>query len=193
MKVEEIKAVGMNGFALYGYPILFIERDGKVYRQVFYNPTSDYGYWELKYALDYTAYINSKGNMEEWKPNRHKFILFYDLHAPDKWKGNDYLLFQEDDEYERAIDFAKHYNHLFGGEIIEKTLVVVDVSYEIRLYNARRILDSFEWKKRRDVNNVIDAHRRYEAWQQLKQKETQKEKPKNVAELSKFGGLIEWV
>ena len=169
MRYEEIKAVGISNFALYGYPILFIERDGKVYRQVFYNPMSDYGYWELKNALSYTGYINSNGNMEEWKPNRHELLLFYDLNAPDIWKDAKYLLFQKDDEYKRAIDFAKYYHRIFkdeGAEIIEKTLVVIDVSHEIKIYNARSVLDILELKKRQELNRAIEDYEDYKRWQE---------------------------
>ena len=61
-----------------------------------------------------------------------------------------------------------HY-HLYkdkGAEIIEKTLVVIDVSHEIRLYNARRYLDILEFRKRKELDRAIEDYENYKRWQE---------------------------
>ncbi|GAG60352.1 unnamed protein product, partial [marine sediment metagenome] len=59
LEVEEIKLFGMGNFALYKEPIYFLSYKDRNYQQVFYNSSSDYGYWLLDRGLDYTSYINS--------------------------------------------------------------------------------------------------------------------------------------
>ena len=59
LEVKETRLFGVENFALYKEPIYFVNHKGRNYRQVFYNPGSDYGYWLLDRALNYTSYIKN--------------------------------------------------------------------------------------------------------------------------------------
>lgn len=169
LEVKEIKLFGVENFAVWKEPIYFLNYKDKNYRQVFYNPGSDYGYWLPGRALDYTSYINSQGNMEDWKPGSHKFLLFYDVNPPKYFKGYHYLLFVETKKLE-----VEEYEKTFDQKVFETTKELINCNYQVSIYNKRRTLDNIIFHKDRELQKVIEEYKRFQEWQkeeELKNKE----------------------
>jgi len=169
LEVKEIKLFGMGNFALYKEPIYFLTYKDRNYQQVFYNSSSDYGYWLLDRALDYTSYINSAGNMQDWEPNSHKYLLFYDVEPPKHFKDYNYLLFRETKKLE-----AEKYAKTFDQEIFETKKELINCSYQVSIYNKSRTLNNIIFHKDRELQKVIEEYKRFQEWQkeeELKNKE----------------------
>ena len=160
LEVIDITLSAMKGFALYKEPIYFLKYKNRYYRQVFYNSTSDYGYWELERALNYTSYLNSQGNMQDWNPKNNKLLLFYDTKAPTHWQDKyKYLLFMA-----TKGDEAGKYNKTFDNPILEVTKELIDCSYQISIYNKKRILDNTLFQSYRELRRVIEQHKQHQEW-----------------------------
>jgi hypothetical protein len=187
MDIEEVKLIGMKGFALYGEPIWFLKYSNENWRQVFYNPSSDYGYWRTEDALNYTSYINSDGNMDNWDPNRHKFLLFYDMDAPKYWDNWKYLMFIEDDK--DAEDSLNEYLELFNDEKtgrVEVTKYLINVTSQYDIYNQQRTLESKKWMLESELNDAIDREKKYREWKQDEEMATKEWKFKSNSHPGKF-------
>lgn len=169
LEVKEVRLFGVENFALWKEPIYFLTYKDRNYRQVFYNSSSDYGYWLPGRALDYTSYINSSGNTQDWKPGNHKFLLFYDTNPPKHFKGYHYLLFVETEKLE-----VEEYAKTFGQEVFETTKELINCSYQVSIYNKKRALEHITFYKDRELQMLIEDHKRYQEWQkeeELKNKE----------------------
>ena len=169
LEVKEIKLFGVENFAVWKEPIYFLNYKDGHYRQVFYNPGSDYGYWLPGRALDYTSYINSQGNVEDWKPGSHKFLLFYDVNPPKHFEGYHYLLFVETKKLE-----AEKYENTFEQKIFETKKELINCSYQVSIYNKRRTLNNVIFHKDRELQRVIEEYKRFQEWkkeEELKNKE----------------------
>lgn len=172
LEVKEIRLFGVENFALYKEPIYFLTYKNRNYRQVFYSPSSDYGYWKLERALEYTSYINSQGNMEDWKPGSHKFLLFYDINPPKHFEDYNYMLFIETKELE-----VKEYEKTFTQKVFETTKELINCSYQISIYNKKRTLDHVIFHRNRELQRAIEERKKFHEWEKWEkgEKELKKE------------------
>ena len=171
LEVKETRLFGVENFALYKEPIYFVNHKGRNYRQVFYNPGSDYGYWLLDRALNYTSYINSQGNMEDWKPGSHKFLLFYDVNPPKYFEGYHYLLFVETKKLE-----AEEYEKTFDRKIFETTKELINCSYQVSIYNKKRTLEHIIFHRERELQGIIEEHKKFQEWEKWEKEEKELKK-----------------
>lgn len=171
LEVEKLKLFGVENFALYKEPIYFLNYKHRNYRQVFYNPGSDYGYWLLDRALNYTSYINSQGNTNDWKPGSHKFLLFYDINPPKHFKNYNYILFVETKKLE-----VEEYEKIFTQKIFETAKELINCSYQVSIYNKKRTLSHIIFHKERELQRIIEEYERSKEWEKWKKEEEELKK-----------------